>query len=1427
MQHEDLFNFLEYSGKDPSRLIFEDELTAVYNRRFLLQFLEYKVGWDNLAEAPLSLVMMDVDHFKQINDTHGHQVGDQALVWVAGLLKQVAGQRGMPVRYAGDEFMILLNRCDKPAAMKVGQQLLTRVRESLFRPSDTDTAIKLTLSIGVASAPENACTGRELIQQADVALYYAKKTGRDGLANAGDVVQEQVFSKTAIHKLEDVKMVGRNAQLTEVTDALNKLNKQQNQFLIVEGAAGIGKTEFLETIGRNLAGTGTWNIRVNGKVQEMFRPYYMASQILLDMLRQQKKGGAAIIQALSPAERSHLADILPNLAADAPGSDNSDESTLRKGIFDTLTKVLVQLIGEQPLILLIDDLHLTDEATLVLLHRLLLLKTTSIFVCGSAAVVQDHGPHHPSTPLERFCNNDHKELAIQKLVLTPLADKDIAEHIRSIFPNAQLPETFVGDLTEVTQGNPLFLSEILRKLVLDHKITLVGQQWMIEPIEAAYLPKSLEEIVAQKIAALDAESRQMLDQVSALGGDVPLSVITGSSEQMEARVLEFIDKAAAQGLLSSNFQSNDEVVRFLGKHILDVAYNGIEQSRRQQLHEHIGDYQEKLYQQQLLPSAATLAYHFKRSANQEKAGNYEQIQARVSQRTFNPNEAVLYSIAAPVEAVQTAIPLDPKDLEHLPDLIRNFMVAVRNIKLYPPGSRSILKVTRQFKISVDRVLTNNDTLALLQMNNGILVNGQRIDISNYKLVAETFLQLLNRFELKGITFHKGLTETELEKVLQALGQSNPQALDERFWERFSVEHQLNHIDLKQVRYAMKTMIQNQVVVEPFGTDQLAALDTRDVDNTLSQAEKKLLPDFLRYLLGTIRAIKLYPLKSRTVSAALKRLLQILQRFFAQRQFLTFARAGDSLLVNGEKIDTSESPDFKALANAFLKFLGAAGLESLTFLEQTSSHQLKAFLSIITDLPAQGAGAEFWEHMAQQRGLSTILFNRQQYEVQVAQQLTEGTHTITLPGQAVTLPMVQTKEPLSPAAFERYLKELPGRIAELFVEGHLAKIEQAIELLFSGFGQRDIAVRKKVIDVCRSLMEELAVAFRSDFAKILTQPLLGRFGREKEPKLIVDMSLLLNRMVSDLIQFVEYPHAARILTHLRNRYRKLRQSKDPHAQILANSMEHNLAPGTQRLLVEDLKSADSLRARNAAQLLASIGPESLPLLIDVIKNEDNHRARQIAAALIKKLGSKAVERLKQLLVLEIDPSERSRILDIIDTLTTDLRVELVQALGDENPSVRQAAYRLAERVKDHQIAAWLLDLAHTPQLVLAAGAIKCLGSLKPSEAEANLIEILNSTKEDELRIACCRALGQIGKPTSIDPLSKILNSNGFLFFRKQHTPAVRAVAAFALQQISHPRATELLSRLVDDPDPQVREIARSRTAGPTHQHHSAKDSQTAV
>ena len=118
---EDLQYFLQHIGTDPSRLIFEDELTSIYNRRFLLNYFEHKLDWDALETEPVSLLMLDVDRFKQINDTHGHDVGDQALIWVAELMKKAAGEDGLAVRYAGDEFIILMPGAPKEKALKVGE----------------------------------------------------------------------------------------------------------------------------------------------------------------------------------------------------------------------------------------------------------------------------------------------------------------------------------------------------------------------------------------------------------------------------------------------------------------------------------------------------------------------------------------------------------------------------------------------------------------------------------------------------------------------------------------------------------------------------------------------------------------------------------------------------------------------------------------------------------------------------------------------------------------------------------------------------------------------------------------------------------------------------------------------------------------------------------------------------------------------------------------------------------------------------------------------------------------------------------------------------------------------------------------------------------------------------------------------------------
>jgi diguanylate cyclase (GGDEF)-like protein len=1389
-QPQELFNFLEHSGKDPFRLIFEDELTGIYNRRFLYHYLQTKVAWNALENSPISILMMDVDNFKHINDSYGHQIGDQALIWVADLIKEVAGEDGLPIRYAGDEFILLL-QSNKQASLLSGEKLCRGVHEKSFHPSTLTNPLQITLSIGVASAPEDAKNGKGLIQKADTALYSAKRKGRDCYVNASQVALEDVFDKKAIYQLEDVKLVGRKKQLAQVTNILKRFGKKKSQFLIVEGSAGLGKTEFLESIRQNLARKKVWQVKVNGAPQEMFRPYYLTTQILINLLNRRKDKGEKALRTLTPEERSYLSQIIPQLGGDHEPAKDEDAFKLREGIFTTLAKFIPKIVEHRPLIIFIDDLHFADDATMLLLRRIMLRGDIPLFICSTSSEGQEEKADAEKGPLERFYSAYGDELGLQKIILTPLTAAQISSHIQKIFPNVDKPENFENDLYRITQGNPLFISEILRKLVQDQQIALVGQRWIIRPVEEGYLPKSLEEIVTQKIATLDEDSRQMLEQVSALGDDVSLSMLVGSSDAMEAKVLEFIDQAAAQGLIHSDFQLNDEVIRFLGKRVLEITYGAIEQERKQELHERIGNYQETLYQNHLLPSAATLAYHFKRSTNQEKAGTYERILATSNDKKFNAQEAATYKAEGPTDGAGEDVPLDSDSQARVPDLIREFVVAVRNIKLYPPGSKSVTSVTQNIKKTIDEILENNEILNIMHMERALVVNGQKIVTKDFSVVARSFLELLHQLQLKGVAFLRGITEREIEVMLEALGRTELKTFDERHWERLMEETELEHVDLKQIRYARR------------GTGEALSPDDFAQKKVPGSDEINLVGEILRCLVAAARSIKLYPLESKAVVGVLGKLTKYLRSYIGRRGVLTFSRAADVLLINGDKVVTTE---FNVFADTFHKYLKRLGLSSLTFLKEFTDEELQAFVGALGDLPS-GVDTKFWKHLAKEKGLSGILFDQHLYDAHVAEATQPGSSEFgileTPAGYQEQPDEVLEKEP-----FASTLDNFQEQIQELLLNKEEEEITKAIRQVFTRYNDQKIQDRKKALKVSRSLLEGLTPAFQHDFARMLAGPLLAALSKEDNPYAIEEMAALLSSMISILIQFVEYRTAARILSHLRRRQRELINLKDTQAGTLAKRLVRKIDPPTERLLLEDLKSGDSTRVRNAAQLLASLGEVVLPFLIETVKQESDYRARKIAAILLQKQGATPVERLKELLVLEVNPEDRSRILDVIDTLTSDLKSELIHVLGDRDPLVRQAAFRLTERLNNNQTIGLLFDLASTQKGTLAVSAIKCLGKLNPPNVDKTLIHLLDSTKEDELCIVCCRALGQIASVAAIEPLSKLLVPKGFFPFRKKRNPEVRAAAAFALGQISNPQVSEILAPFVEDRDPRVREIARS-------------------
>lgn len=160
-----------------------DPLTGLYNRRYLEETLERELQRAGRSQEPVSLLMLDVDHFKDYNDTLGHPAADAVLAELGQLLKNSFRGGDVACRYGGEEFIILLPQTDLGTGVQRGNQLLESVR-SMNVSYQGKILARITVSIGAAVYPDHGHTVEELIHRADEALYQAKQTGRDRLVEA-------------------------------------------------------------------------------------------------------------------------------------------------------------------------------------------------------------------------------------------------------------------------------------------------------------------------------------------------------------------------------------------------------------------------------------------------------------------------------------------------------------------------------------------------------------------------------------------------------------------------------------------------------------------------------------------------------------------------------------------------------------------------------------------------------------------------------------------------------------------------------------------------------------------------------------------------------------------------------------------------------------------------------------------------------------------------------------------------------------------------------------------------------------------------------------------------------------------------------------------------------------------------------------------
>jgi diguanylate cyclase (GGDEF)-like protein len=161
-----------------------DDLTQLYNSRYLNEVLRKETKRAMRSGWPLSLLFIDLDGFKLINDAHGHLLGSRALIEASDVIRASARETDIVARFGGDEFVILLPETGTEGAHSVARRLRDRVQRFNFL-SGLVPGGRLTASIGVATLPDAADTAEGLLQAADAAMYRVKVTGKNGIHIAG------------------------------------------------------------------------------------------------------------------------------------------------------------------------------------------------------------------------------------------------------------------------------------------------------------------------------------------------------------------------------------------------------------------------------------------------------------------------------------------------------------------------------------------------------------------------------------------------------------------------------------------------------------------------------------------------------------------------------------------------------------------------------------------------------------------------------------------------------------------------------------------------------------------------------------------------------------------------------------------------------------------------------------------------------------------------------------------------------------------------------------------------------------------------------------------------------------------------------------------------------------------------------------------
>lgn len=604
-----------------------DSLTGVW-RRSVLNDLN-KAFEIRTEDEIWSLLIIDIDHFKLINDVYGHLMGDKVLKQLTDILMRNTRLADVLMRYGGDEFVVVFPGCEQSTAMNYPQRVLEELDAVVF-PQD----ICVSISMGIAESNSDDRKLDNVIARADKALYQAKESGRGRISF---YVEPDKALQTKNPTFEH--FVDRQHEQRTLRRLLDESITGTSRLVVISGEPGIGKSQLVQELKHYSRFKGCSFLEDKCSEFGVSESYALIIKPLQETIISMDNEQITMVLDAVPPLHPSTASLFPALGFHIESDiTQMEQKQLKYRIFEDIASILNSFSGIIPVVFLIDDLQWMSTTDFDLFGYLVrnTPENRILFIATMRSPFEDYPEVFKQLNVLRTMTD------VVLIDLERLEDEYSNHMVMFSLHDPDISKDILKKIVQQSGGNPFFLRELVKSLHERGSIRADDSgRWLYNFADDTKLPESITELISKRFNQLEDMSRELLGIGALAVGSFSFDLLSKVSKKSQIRVMKALDKPLQMGLIIEELtRENQLVYKFVQNAVKNYVYSNLPETTGSIFHLRMGEYYEKQYLEGREDIITGVAHHYCSSPDLEKAIIYSLLAARSAVKCQVINEAI-------------------------------------------------------------------------------------------------------------------------------------------------------------------------------------------------------------------------------------------------------------------------------------------------------------------------------------------------------------------------------------------------------------------------------------------------------------------------------------------------------------------------------------------------------------------------------------------------------------------------------------------------------------------------------------------------------------------------------------------------------------------------------------------------------------------